>query len=61
MYGCRVICFAGGCICALGFALSMLSQNILTFILTYGVLGGRCCLFMIPFTAIVEHNFLQCQ
>ena len=41
IYGCRVMCFTGGCVCAFGFGISMFSQNILAFVLAYGVLGGR--------------------
>ena len=37
------MCFTGGCVCAMGFGMSMFSENILAFVLTYGVLGGRKC------------------
>jgi len=45
--GCRVVSIAGSLIAGVFFALSLLSPNIDVMILTYGVMGGRDCIFVI--------------
>lgn len=40
-FGCRPVCFAGGLITAVGFILSITTDNIVVFLLTFGVLGGK--------------------
>ena len=40
-FGCRPVCFAGGCITSLGFIFSSVVGDIVPFLLTFGVLGGN--------------------
>ncbi|CAG7827516.1 unnamed protein product [Allacma fusca] len=39
-FGCRIICIAGSIVACIGFALSSLSGDLATMIVTYGIIGG---------------------
>ena len=58
LFGCRKVCFVGSILFGLGFFLTTLSSNIYLFYLTYGVIMGWSCGFvMMSWMALVSFYF----